>query len=531
MGGSPQSLSSQDIQDLQEVSSRLPLGHPMVAKINTLLNSQSTSAIPIDQFARNVRAKYPGSYDHLSDADLVQKVVTKYPVYKDSIAGYAPTQFEKDRPGGGTTGEIPNGGYKEPSMWTGAGSAAWDTLKKMVPADPTGGHSPLEKEFWFGKSGIDLKNSGIAQMGREAQGEYQRSRAAGSNPIAAGTSAGVAGLGSVLGVSNQREREQAERGESGPIIGEALPPAVMAAAPLAMEGVGRVLPSADRVGLALRTEKGKLKPGVRSMAGLGGGLVGHATGVPGGEIVGYAAGSGLADRIIPKRPFDIPTNGESIGAPLPSADEFYANRAEDLAKRGKEQAKLDTAHEKRLTAIEDARQKELAANERLKTMHGNDLMRRGADQEALDRQSPQSSIGEPIGKRNGVNILPEPREVLPGDKPGAMWSLGREDTLPQAARRGAPGAADVMRNIGEPILLLPREGIGWSGPRVATPESIGEPLAGGASTPPVETGGSIGDPVGPSPQEQYERALSDPSTTEEEKARAREIIRRLRSYR
>jgi hypothetical protein len=145
-------------------------------------------------------------------------------------------------------------------------------------------------------------------------------------------------------------------------------------------------------------------------------------------------------------------------------------------------------------------------------------------------QAPRSSIGEPIGERNGVNILPEPREAMPGDKPGAMWSVGREDVLPAAARRGAPGAGYVLRNTGQSIIYLPREGVGFPGPRVATPESIGEPINTEASPPAVQTGG-IGDPIGVRRQEQYERILSDPSATEEERSTAAEMIRRLRSYR
>jgi len=66
---------------------------------------------------------------------------------------------------------------------------------------------------------------------------------------------------------------------------------------------------------------------------------------------------------------------------------------------------------------------------------------------------------------SGVSLYPEPREPLPGDKPGAMWSVGREKNLPQAAQRGAPGAADVMRNTGKPIIFSPKEGVGYPGPR------------------------------------------------------------------
>jgi hypothetical protein len=69
------------------------------------------------------------------------------------------------------------------------------------------------------------------------------------------------------------------------------------------------------------------------------------------------------------------------------------------------------------------------------------------------------------GGRNGVGLFPEPREPLPQDRPGAMWSVKRQSTLPAAALRGAPGAGDVLRNLGKPVLFEPREGTGYGGPR------------------------------------------------------------------
>lgn len=76
-----------------------------------------------------------------------------------------------------------------------------------------------------------------------------------------------------------------------------------------------------------------------------------------------------------------------------------------------------------------------------------------------------------------VTVLPEPRQPMPGDRPGAMWSVGREDVLPGAARRGTPGAGDVLRNIGEPIIYTPREGVGYPGPRAggSFQEYVGAP--------------------------------------------------------
>lgn len=64
----------------------------------------------------------------------------------------------------------------------------------------------------------------------------------------------------------------------------------------------------------------------------------------------------------------------------------------------------------------------------------------------------------------GTSIFPEPREPLPGDRPGAMWSVGREE-LPGAAARGTPGAVDVLRNLNRPIILTPKGGVGYPGPR------------------------------------------------------------------
>lgn len=58
-----------------------------------------------------------------------------------------------------------------------------------------------------------------------------------------------------------------------------------------------------------------------------------------------------------------------------------------------------------------------------------------------------------------VPLYPEPRTALPGERPGAMWSVPREE-LPGAAQRGQPGAADVLGSLGRPVLFEPRGAIG-----------------------------------------------------------------------
>ncbi len=66
-----------------------------------------------------------------------------------------------------------------------------------------------------------------------------------------------------------------------------------------------------------------------------------------------------------------------------------------------------------------------------------------------------------------VNVVPEPRAMQPGDRPGSMFSVPRT-VLPGEAARGTPGAADVLRNIGKTVIYEP-PGVGYGGAR---PESV-----------------------------------------------------------
>ena len=170
--------------------------------------------------------------------------------------GYVPTTHKVMYSPEGARGMVPNGklkdyvkqGYQTTPQTSfeqnvtgqgisseGVGTGIWDKLSGMVPPAPTG--DILSKEFWIGNPTFDPANSGIAQMGREAANEYQRSRKAGSNPLAAAGSAGVVGAGSALGVSDQEQRALAEKGEGGQIIGQSAVPAAMAALPLAAESI------------------------------------------------------------------------------------------------------------------------------------------------------------------------------------------------------------------------------------------------------------------------------------------------------
>jgi hypothetical protein len=73
----------------------------------------------------------------------------------------------------------------------------------------------------------------------------------------------------------------------------------------------------------------------------------------------------------------------------------YEKKAQALMDRGYEQAKLDAAHEQRLKEIEDARQKELAANERLREQEARSREMRGKQQEAIDKKTSPAPAEKP----------------------------------------------------------------------------------------------------------------------------------------
>jgi len=166
----------------------------------------STTPLPIDQFAKRVRDKYPGAYDKLSDADLVNRVVTKYPQYKDNVASYAETQFEKDR---------------EPDA-EGSGflSHVGQSLRSMIPDPP----KTMGEAVKSGLTASTAMLSPLMNAGREAAAAHERGHGL---PYSA-----AAGASTLVGVSPERMEQAAEKGDTAGIWGEAAVPAMMAVSPL-----------------------------------------------------------------------------------------------------------------------------------------------------------------------------------------------------------------------------------------------------------------------------------------------------------
>lgn len=101
----------------------------------------------------------------------------------------------------------------------------------------------------------------------------------------------------------------------------------------------------------LRTPEGALKPNVRAVAHAGGALAGYSEGGWPMGAAGGVAGPALVDMVVPDRatglpkfkptPWEPPPEPVEPGAPLPSSSEFYEQRGEDIMRRGKEQTALD----------------------------------------------------------------------------------------------------------------------------------------------------------------------------------------------
>jgi hypothetical protein len=101
------------------------------------------------------------------------------------------------------------------------------------------------------------------------------------------------------------------------------------------------IPTKADIALALRNnETGAVKLPVKVGSAVLGAGTGYLTGLHGyGELGGMYLGPRAAETLIPKLPAEMPAKG--IGATLPSAEDFYAARAEDLMARGKQQELID----------------------------------------------------------------------------------------------------------------------------------------------------------------------------------------------
>jgi len=195
----------------------------------------STSPIPWDQFAKSVRDKYPGAYDHLSDSQLVGKVVAKYPQYKDNLANYQSTQFEKDRPGDrGVLGAVVD-----------KGKDALEAIKNSP--GPTGGRSLLDPKAWYNADEANFSPSSspiVQQATRPIPADTPTQVLGGQGPGSQAIGRGIYRAATTLsplvpGLNPQASEAQAAKGNTSGVGLEAAIPLGLAVAGAALPGAAK----------------------------------------------------------------------------------------------------------------------------------------------------------------------------------------------------------------------------------------------------------------------------------------------------
>jgi hypothetical protein len=272
--------------------------------------------------------------------------------------------------------------------------------------------------------------------------------------------------------------------------------AILAGGTLPFKGLGQVGPGlrAGKVELAetTRTPEQALTPSVkatsRAVGGLTGGAAGMAlgkslgnAGVLGEGYLGYRTGEALgpvvADKLLPLRP---ETKSNFFGG----AYSDYADLPAGASQKVSSGPGLYTGPPRSIKPLRPVAGPATPTPSQWEASRQPPVDETLAGQPTFGPESKTSRLGtgggEGLREDSDVSVFPEPREPLPGDRPGAMWSVGREEVLPESAGRGAPGAGDVLRNIGKPIIYTPREGVGYPGPR-RLGETPSEPPQGNSS--------------------------------------------------
>lgn len=180
----------------------------------------STSVIPhsklsASEFAAKIRAKYPGTYDHVSDEDLTSKILQKYPDYRERVK--EPIPGASSHPFG--TGSFMNAVVSDLS---GLG-------KGMVEGVPGMAASALERGIedyqWKSKGLPTPEQQHSAQQKAQGYSPFYRYV---STPLASGAGVNVEGM-----------EDAASRGDVGGVAGHVVVPAAAAVAPVVGEGAMR----------------------------------------------------------------------------------------------------------------------------------------------------------------------------------------------------------------------------------------------------------------------------------------------------
>jgi hypothetical protein len=211
---------------------------------------------------------------------------------------------------------------------------------------------------------------------------------------------------------------------------------------------------------------------IRTAATLAGGTIGGGA----GRLIGETAGLSPENT---QSLEDVGTLGGGMAGNTAPEHGSWLARATRNAETGKPRIPVIAGTDVRPIAdavlptrtIEPPAQKIAAAREQMYNDLARARVNRGIQQDRLDRAGRLSAVSPATGEaipEGRVLHLPEPNEPMPGEKPGTMYSVKRKTVLLPAAQRGKAGAADVLRDQGQPMIIIPKEA-GYPGPRVERP--------------------------------------------------------------
>lgn len=395
----------------------------------------STQPLPIDQFAQKVRDKYPGSYDHLSDGDLVSKITAKYPQYKANVDQNIPDATAQAH----AVAAKPLSTSLPDTVTPKDGESFGDTMQRGVDV----GKSILADPDKLRMANVHGEGEGIADAPLVLG-------AASIPAIAAAPGAAAAGMaGSYLAGKGLRAAGSAFN--ASPATQENLEGAGNFVGGLAGGMFGPKAINAGRSALSSSvSENGAYKPSVQAV----GAALKHPTEIPG------RIATAIGKKIVPPAPYDT-------GASLPSADEFYENRGEELMERGKQQSALD-------------RQDRLS---RSPTQQAN-----GYPVSRIPNRMPSQSVGSPITAPEGSETGAEPSRRAPLTESEGRPATWTNEKVKELASWGDPDAIEQARNRGfgripqrfSATQLNPREVVKFDengAPVNEGRQSIGTPIA------------------------------------------------------
>lgn len=373
-------------------------------------------------------------------------------------AGYAPVTHKVMYSPSGDRGMVPNeqlaekmkAGYQTTPQTsfekerTSGPRGIFNALKRMAPPDPTGGRSPFDPKFWLNtdQARLDPFGPGTAYsdvtrpLPQDLPTEVLGAGRTGGNAIYRGASL----FSGLAGVNPENMEEASGRADTSGVATQAGVPAALAISAPLLRGYAKPLFSGTRASLA-RVMRDPL------------------------------TGNPLSPR------------EAAINRLLPDPDAVARAQAQAIPQNEAMRAKSSEEFANRQSDIESARQKELADMERFKEQDAQARMRRGSQQDALDRTASPDPLAQAV-KQGIASRIPTkmpspfappatspflgatPSNAVFGNAelpPAGSYELPKMITPaqnPYAAPIEAPSAEGVPGSVPKPsgrLVVLPQE--------------------------------------------------------------------------